>query len=84
MCSPLVSLSAAVRCFNAGGDIDCTKSMRPGTRATGECKPSYTQTRPFSYTEIICLGNGQWSDALFYCQPGKYLVFWNFPNVSLM
>ena len=75
MCSPLVSLSVAVTCFNAEGYIDCNKLMHPGTRAKVECKPSYTQIRPPPYTEIICRESGQWSDELFNCRPGKNLVF---------
>ena len=84
MCSPLISLSVAVRCFYGESDVDCSKPMRPGTRAKGECKPSYNQIRPPPYREIICRDDGQWSDELFYCQPGKNLVFLNVHNVSLM
>ena len=61
MCSPLASLSVAVRCFNREGKVDCSKPMRAGTRAKGECKSAYTQIRPTPYTEIFCRDNGQWS-----------------------
>ena len=75
MCSPLVSLSVGVKCFNGKDDVDCSKPMPPGTRAEGECKPFYTQIRPPQYTEIVCKENGQWSYELFDCAPGKNLVF---------
>ena len=71
MCSSLASSSVAVRCYTRIGDVDCSKPMCPGTRAKVDCKLFYTQVQPPPYSEIICRHNGEWSDELFYCQPGK-------------
>lgn len=69
MCPSLVSLSVDVECFYQGDSIDCSKPMRPGTRARGKCKPSYVEIRRPPYKEIFCRENGQWSYELFYCDP---------------
>ena len=73
LCPPLVSLNVYIRCFNGDKDIDCSKPMRLGTRAKGECKPFSTQIRPLPYTDIFCTNDGQWSGELLECLPGKTL-----------
>ena len=83
MCSPLVSLSVAIRCFNKDDDTDCSMPVRPGTRAKAECKQSYTPIKTHRYIDLLCRDDGQWNYDLFYCQPGKTLMFQNFVNVSL-
>lgn len=84
MCSPLVSLTITITCFNEEGEVDCTKHMLRGTRAKGECKPFYKHIVSPLYTEVVCDSSGQWSYPLFECQPGKNLAFCYFSNVSLI
>ena len=81
MCSALVSsLTVDTRCVNKGGEVDCTKPMRPGTRARVKCKPSYITTSPYTHKEIFCTDQGQWSGELLYCEPGKKPCVLEFPQ----
>lgn len=51
--------------------MDCEGTLVAGTTVRPRCKPQHHEEYPVYYRDITCQADGEWTNPLFSCAPGK-------------
>jgi len=82
-CPPLLSDSLVIECSYKGKYANCSNLLKPDTKATPSCKPTYALPNGQKETplELRCQANGTWNNQLYICYPGNFIL--NLININL-
>lgn len=69
-CRPLKPINVDLSCSRNGRPVDCDSPVRPNTVVRPRCKPFY-KVEQVSYRDLSCQEDGEWTNPLFSCVPGK-------------
>ncbi|GLG98225.1 uncharacterized protein GBIM_04819 [Gryllus bimaculatus] len=69
VCPALSEPTRTIKCNLNGTQVDCKKSMVPGTEAVVQCELLYTHIKQLSRFFIRCQPNGTWSGEITPCEP---------------
>ncbi len=83
ICKKLKPRNVDLTCVRKGVTVDCDADLLAGTVVRPRCKPQHHEESSVHYRDMTCDADGDWSDQLFVCVPGKKKKHHHRDNINI-